>query len=81
MMKRMMWCWALALVGLTGCDGKLELAKGGRTDYAVVVDRTARKGPIKPMNATNNGPGVPPVNGDQKCGNFEDYKAARIPFA
>lgn len=41
MMKRMMWCWALALVCLTGCDGKLELAKGGRTDYAVVVDRTA----------------------------------------
>ena len=40
-MKRMMWCWTLALVCLTGCDGKLELAKGGRTDYAVVVDRTA----------------------------------------
>ena len=41
MMKRMMWCWTLAFVCLTGCDGKLELAKGGRTDYAVVVDRTA----------------------------------------
>ena len=33
------------------------------------------------MHAVNNGPSVKKPGGDQKNGNFEDYKAARIPFA
>ena len=36
-------------------------------------------GKIKPMNAVNNGP-IKPRN-DQSRGNFDDYKALRIPFA
>jgi len=47
--------------------------------YAVTVDFAADRGPVKPLNATNNGP--------VKCGtyhaltNFESYRAARIPYA
>ena len=38
-------------------------------------------GPVKPMHAVNNGPTVMKPGGDQKRGNFEDYRNARIPFA
>jgi hypothetical protein len=47
----------------------------------VTVDMTKEIGPIKLMNAVNNGPAVQKPGGDQLRGNFEDYKAARIPFA
>ena len=47
----------------------------------VTVNLSSAIGPIKPMNAVNNGPVVPPVLGDQPRGNFEEYRAARIPFA
>ena len=47
----------------------------------VTVDPAQALGAIKPMHAVNNGPTVPPVRGDQKRGNFLDYKAARLPFA
>jgi len=47
----------------------------------VTVDPSREIGPIKPMNAVNNGPTVKKPGGDQKNGNFEDYKALRIPFA
>ena len=48
----------------------------------VTVDVAREAGPIKPMNAVNNGPAVKKANAnDQKRGNFEDYRAARIPFA
>ena len=47
----------------------------------VTVDVTNVVGAVKPMHAVNNGPTVKKPGGDQKCGNFEDYKAARIPFA
>ena len=47
----------------------------------VTVDMKGEVGPIRLMNAVNNGPAVAPVRGDQKRGNFEEYKAARIPFA
>ena len=47
----------------------------------IVVDCAAAAGPVKPMNAVNNGPAVKAPAGDQKRGNFEDYRAARIPFA
>ena len=33
------------------------------------------------MHAVNNGPSVTKPAGDQVVGNFEDYKAARLPFA
>ena len=47
----------------------------------VTVDMAQEIGPIKRMNAVNNGPTVKNPGGDQVRGNFEDYKAARIPFA
>ena len=47
----------------------------------VTVDFTNEVRAIKPMHAVNNGPSVKKPGGDQKNGNFEDYKAARIPFA
>lgn len=33
---------------------------------------------VKPMHAVNNGPTVKKPGGDQKCGNFDDYKAAAV---
>ena len=48
---------------------------------SVTVDMKAGLGPIRLMNAVNNGPAFAPVLGDQKRGNFEEYRAARIPFA
>ena len=47
----------------------------------VSVDLSKEEGPVKPMHAVNNGPSVKKPGGDQKNGNFEDYRAARIPFA
>ena len=47
----------------------------------VAVDPMKELGAVKPMHAVNNGPSVKKPGGDQKNGNFEDYKAARIPFA
>ena len=47
----------------------------------VLVDVGTVLGPVKPMHAVNNGPSVTKPGGDQKCGNFETYRAARIPFA
>ena len=47
----------------------------------VTVDAGKTLGPIRAMNAVNNGPTVAPVLGDQKRGNFVDYRAARIPYA
>ena len=50
-----------------------------KSEYAVTVDFATDRGPVKPLNATNNGP--------VKCGtyhaltNFESYRAARIPYA
>lgn len=45
----------------------------------VVVDSSVEIGPIKRMNAVNNGPRVAPAN--QRKGNFEAYKAAAFPYA
>ena len=47
----------------------------------VTVDLNAKIGPVRLMNAVNGGPTVKKPGGDQKKGNFEDYRAARIPFA
>ena len=46
----------------------------------ISVDPSSAIGPVKPMHAVNNGPVVPPVLGDQPRGNFEEYRAARIPY-
>ena len=43
------------------------------------IDFSNVVGKIKPMHAVNNGPKKAPV--EQKCGNFETYKAAKIPYA
>ena len=42
----------------------------------IVVNFNSVQGKVKPMHAVNNGP----VR-RQRINNFEDYKAARIPFA
>ena len=47
----------------------------------IVVDMAKELRAVKPMNAVNNGPAVKKPGGDQKVGNFESYKSARIPFA
>jgi hypothetical protein len=47
----------------------------------VTVDPSRTIGAIRPMNAICNGPSVKKPGGDQKRGNFDSYKAARIPFA
>ena len=49
-------------------------------EATVTVDPSAELGPVKPMNAVNGGPTVKKPGGDQKRGNFEDWKALRIPF-
>ena len=50
-------------------------------EATVTVDPTVELGVVKPMHAVNNGPSVKKPGGDQKRGNFEDYKALRVPFA
>ena len=46
----------------------------------IVVDPGVPVGPIKPMNAVNNGPAVANPN-EQTRGNFYEYKALHIPYA
>ena len=53
----------------------------GASRVVVAVDPADAVGPVKPMNAVNNGPSVKNPGGDQVRGNFDEYKAARIPFA
>ena len=45
----------------------------------VAIDASRRLGPIKPIHGVNNGPIV--ARKDQRRGNFEAFKAARIPSA
>ena len=47
----------------------------------ITVDPAREVGPIKILNAVNNGPSVDKPKGDQVCGNARDYKAARFPYA
>ena len=64
--------------GLAACS--LPAAQPAATAF-VSVDLLKEEGPVKPMHAVNNGPSVKKPRGDQMNGNFEDYKALRIPFA
>ena len=70
---------------LTFCAAALSAAVAFSAEPAatalVTVDVANEVGAIKPMHAVNNGPSVKKPGGDQKNGNFEDYKALRIPFA
>ena len=45
----------------------------------VTVDPSRALGPVKPMNAVNNGPAI--ARADQSRGNFADFRALRVPFA
>ena len=45
----------------------------------VTVNPFSAVGPVKPMNAVNNGPVV--ARSDQSRGNFADFRALRVPFA
>ncbi len=75
-MKRIAACMMMA----AGASGMLGAAQPATTAL-VNVDVASVIGPIKRMNAVNNRPAVKKPGGDQVRGNFEDYKAARIPFA
>ena len=46
----------------------------------IVIDPSVAVGPIKPMNAVNNGPIVASEK-EQTAGNFNEYKALHIPYA
>ena len=81
-MERIGMCFTvLAAVALTSAAEEFTAAsEGGKPKPATVaVDFAAACGPVKPMNAVNNGP----VGGsaDARHGNFAEYRAARIPFA
>ena len=47
----------------------------------VTMDEARELGPIKAMNAVNNGPSVANPGGEHKRGNNEEYAALRIPYA
>lgn len=53
--------------------------KEPRTITTVSIDPTKSVGQIKLMNAVNNGPSK--ARSDQSRGNFDSYKAARLPYA
>ena len=76
-MKKMI---ALSVCGAAFSLGTLNAAEPMAT-AEVSVDLGTALGPVKPMHAVNNGPSVNKPGGDQKCGNFETYAAARVPFA
>ena len=59
-----------------GCAG---LALVAAPEWSVAVDANATRGPIKLMNAVNNGPTKP--RSDQSRGNFDEYAALKIPYA
>ena len=73
-------CFVLASLLAVGAEEFTAASEGGKPRPATVaVDFSAACGPVKPMNAVNNGP----VGGsaDARHGNFAEYRAARIPFA
>ena len=66
-----------------GNDTELQVVrkKPAPDPIVLTVDPDVEIGKIKIMNAVNNGPAIPPVSGNQARGNFNAYKAARIPYA
>lgn len=76
--------WRLLAVSAVFCAGLLvceAFAIEPMSTAEIVVDVGAIIGPIKPMNAVNNGPRLKSPAGDQKRGNFNEFRAARIPYA
>ena len=69
-----------SICGVAASFGALNAAEPMAT-AEVTVDAGTVLGPVKPMHAVNNGPAVSKPGGDQKKGNFETYRAARIPYA
>ena len=54
----------------------------GLEEMSVSVDPGVEFGPIRDMHAVNNGPSVKKLaKDDQMRGNFDEYRALRIPFA
>ena len=68
-------------LGVAALSAGIVMAAQPAATALVSVDLSKEEGPVKLMHAVNNGPSVKKPGGDQKNGNFEDYKAARIPFA
>ncbi len=48
-------------------------------EWHVQINPSVEKGPIKLMNAVNNGPSK--ARSDQTRSNFDEYAAAKIPYA
>ena len=71
---------AFSVCGVLATLGALKAAEPMAT-AEVTVDVGTTLGPVKPMHAVNNGPSVAKPGGDQKRGNFTEYRAARIPYA
>ncbi len=64
------------IIAIVACAGIHSVAVGG---WHVEVNPAVEKGPIKLMNAVNNGPTKPRI--DQSRGNFDEYAALEIPYA
>ena len=73
---------ALALIACATAADEFTAAREGNMakPATVAVDFSVSCGPVKPMNAVNNGP-VGNGAGVRQHGNFTEYRAARIPFA
>ena len=70
----------LAIARIATAEEFTAASEGGKPRPATVaVDFSADCGPVKPMNAVNNGPVGD--SADARHGNFAEYRAARIPFA
>ena len=75
-------CFVLASLLAVGADEFTAASEGNKPRPATVaVDFAAACGPVKPMNAVNNGPVGGSADSARHHGNFLEYRAARIPFA
>lgn len=66
-------------VALAALSAPLILPLSVRSDILVSVDPAVELGPVKAMNAVNNGPSR--ARADQSRGNFAEFKALRVPYA
>ena len=74
---------ALVLIACAAAADEFTAAREGNVarPATVAVDFAAACGPVKPMNAVNNGPVGGSADSARHHGNFLEYRAARIPFA
>ena len=66
----------LTVLGAAVCAASALIAA---PEWTVTVDPNVELGPIRRMNAVNNGPTKP--RSDQTKGNFDEYAALKIPYA